>query len=144
MMRLVLSIIGITLILALPAGTEESADGKASSKIEKAVSAFDLRFGMKFTSKALTNMGLRLVGLTGKDAHRLPVGSLVHYQDKVGVYRLRDGWFKLIPVSAAPVTKLDAMVSSTELRPGDQVVTSGAAFLRLAELDIEGGAEDND
>lgn len=97
-------------------GEEEESTGGVGPG--NAVTAADEHDGIKLSDKAQNAISLKTETFIGGDVMK---SALVFHQDKVSVYRFKDGWFKLIPV--------------TELKAGDQVVVSGTALLRVAELD---------
>lgn len=97
-------------------GEEEESTGGVGPN--NAVTAADEHDGIKLSNKAQKAIGLKTEIFTGGDIIK---SALVFHQDKVSVYRFKDGWFKLISV--------------TELKNGDQLVVLGTALLRVAELD---------
>lgn len=97
-------------------GEEEESTGGVGPG--NAVTAADEHDGIKLSDKAKKVIGLNTEIFGGGDVMK---SALVFHQDHVSVYRFKDDWFKLIPVA--------------ELKVGDQVVVSGTALLRVAELD---------
>lgn len=104
----------------------------------KGVEAFGHE-GMKVSAKAAASMKLKTAPLSGAGSFRVPIQSLVTFQDDVGVYRVRGGWIKMAHVEVVERTKKDALLRSKDLKAGDQIVISGAAGLRVAELDLTSG-----
>ncbi len=98
---------------------EESTGGVGPNN---AVTAADEHDGIKLAPKAVQFIGLKTAAY---DGHTIPSTALVFYQTEVGIYRLRDGWFKLVPAK--------------DLRAGDQIVIEGVGLLRVAELDAFSG-----
>lgn len=98
---------------------EESTGGVGP---HNAVTAADAHAGITLSLAAIECIGLATAVYDGQ---LIPKAALIFYQDKVGLYRLRDGWFKL--------------VSADDLRPGDQIVVQGTGLLRVAELDAFSG-----
>jgi hypothetical protein len=80
--------------------------------------------GMRISNQALATLG---VTTTPVIAGEPPKQALVHTLDRVAVYRLRDGWFKLVP--------------PTELKPGDRIAVQGVGLLRVAEMQAGERAE---
>ena len=97
--------------------------------------------GMKLTDKALQNIEVKTEKLSGSARHSIPRASLVFFQDDVGVYRFRDGWFKLVKVTVLNKDKAKAEVQGGELKASDSIVVYGADLLRVSELDAMGGGE---
>ena len=52
--------------------------------------------GIKLSQKAVQTLGLKTVSISSSNIHTLPLGALIYFQEEVGVYRLRSGFFKLI------------------------------------------------
>lgn len=105
----------------------------------KAVEAIDHDKGMKLSAKAAATLGVKTAPVAGSDPYRVQAASLVFFQDEVGVYRLRDGWLKLIEVQVVEKSKKDAVVRTREMKRGDQIVVAGTALIRVTELDLSSG-----
>src|SRR3990167_5264502 len=101
---------------------EESTGGVGPNN---AVTAADEHEGIKLSPKATEFIGLKTEAYDGQ---MIPKAALVFYQDKVGIYRLRDGWFKLVPVAFS--LSESSIPQSADLRPGDQIVVQGTGLLR--------------
>lgn len=86
-----------------------------------AVTAADEHDGIKLSPKAIEVIGLKTAAYDGQ----VPASALVFYQNNSGVYRLKEDWFKLVPVS--------------NLGVGDQIVIQGTGLLRVADLDAFSG-----
>lgn len=98
---------------------EESTGGVGP---HNAVTAADAHDGITLSPAAIECIGFATAVYDGQ---LIPKAALIFYQDKVGIYRLRDGWFKLVPAD--------------DLRLGDQIVVQGTGLLRVAELDAFSG-----
>ncbi len=112
---------------------EESTGGVGPNN---AVTAADEHDGIKLSEKAIQTIGLKTEIWNGDSASGQ---TIVYHQDKTSVYRLKDGWYKLVPVTI--ISKADNLVhiTATELVSGDLIATSGVALLRVAELDAFSG-----
>lgn len=98
--------------------------------------------GMRLTEPALRTLEVKTEPIGAqRERFQLPAGALLYSQDRVGVYRLREGWYKFIKVVLLGRPTARASVRTAELKAGDQVVTRGVALLRVAQMDIEGGAQ---
>lgn len=97
-------------------GEEEESTGGVGPG--NAVTAADEHDGIKLSDKAQKAIGLTTEVFSGGDVTK---SALVFHQDHVSIYRFKNGWFKLIPVS--------------KLKIGDRIVVSGTSLLRVAELD---------
>ncbi|MBL0250256.1 MAG: hypothetical protein IPQ26_06350 [Elusimicrobia bacterium] len=68
----------------------------------------------------------------------LPKSAIATFKkDETGVYRLQDGYYKLIEGEARPRGLLVRFIPhrKKDLRPNDQIVVEGVPLLRVAELD---------
>ncbi len=115
-------------------GDEEESTGGVGPN--NAVTAADEHDGIKLSEKAIQTIGLKTEIWNGESVSGQ---TIVYHQDKTSVYRLKDGWYKLVPVTI--ISKADNLVhiTATELVSGDLIATSGVALLRVAELDAFSG-----
>jgi hypothetical protein len=106
------------LFLLTPKGyAHEEEEVSANIGAGNAVTEADHEKGFKLSEQARKTLDYKESLFSG----HVPPSSVVRYQDKTGVYRVRDGWIKL--------------VGPDELKKGDRVVTGGVALLRVTELD---------
>lgn len=110
-------------------GHEEESTGGVGH--DNAVTTANEEKGIQLAPKAVQAIGLQTTEISET---KVPESALVFYQDKVGVYRLRDGWYRLIPLNRA-VDGGGYALPGAEFLPGDRLVIAGAALLRVAELD---------
>lgn len=111
---------------------EESVGGVGKNN---AVTAADEHDGIRLSEKAVEAMGIKTSPYEGGP---IPDSAFVFYQDRVGVYRLREGWFKLVPLPASN-QEGSGVPASGDLKAGDQLVVQGKGLLRAAELDAFSG-----
>jgi hypothetical protein len=100
--------------------------------------------GIRLSDPAKKTLGLGLMTLTSTSIHTIPKSSLVYFQDKIGIYRFKNNFYKLIPVSIKSVNNQtnSAMIYSPELNPNEQIVIQGVPLLRVTEMEAfstEGG-----
>lgn len=97
---------------------------EASSNVGpgKAVTAADPERGFKLSEAAVRRLGIKTQALRA-GAMAIPQDSIVHSREETGVYRVRDGWFRLVDPR-----KPEA------LQPGDEIVVVGMGLVRVAEL----------
>lgn len=105
-----------------------------------AVQGANLKDGIRLTEKAKEVIGIKTEKLSA-GSFSAPKSALVYFGDKVGVYRFRDGWFKLIEIRVVSKKEESVSLTSTELKDGDQIVITGVALLRVSEMDAFGGEE---
>jgi hypothetical protein len=98
--------------------------------------------GFRLSDKALQTLEVKTepVQLQGQRAI-VPAGALVYYQDHIAVYRLRDGWFRLIEVRLLSKSSDRATIETSGVKSGDLIATHGVPLLRVTQLEIESGAE---
>jgi hypothetical protein len=63
--------------------------------------------------------------------------------NEVNIYRVRAGLFKRIDFKILSQTKSYYLISSADLKAGDELVVNGIGFLRMAEIAATGGLENS-
>lgn len=101
----------------------------------KAVFEISEKLGFKLKEKARQNIGLETKKIANVAALEIPASAIVNRQDRTAVYRLRDGWFKLIVLDS------NKSARGADLKNGDELVVNGAGLLRVAEMDAFGGEQ---
>lgn len=129
-----------TLLPAL-ALAEEGEAPKARIGPGKAILEATMENGIRLSEKAVKNLELRLSPIKQSGALSIPTSALVKFQDFYAVYRKRDGWFKMIEVEPQ-ITNGSSVVSSKELKMGDEIVIENADLLRVVDLDVWGPEAD--
>ncbi|OYZ19216.1 MAG: hypothetical protein B7Y39_12495 [Bdellovibrio sp. 28-41-41] len=125
--------------IAFCALAEEAPNGFRAGPNMAAQEA-NLKDGFKLSDKAKEVIGVKTKSL-GSKPFSIPNTALVYYGDKVGVYRLRNGWFKLIEIQKNNKVSGTSSISSSDLSESDQVAIEGVALLRVSEMDVFGGEE---
>lgn len=124
---------------------EEGGEEEMSSNIGPgfAVTEADHEKGFKLSEKAVKTLGLEWKPIQALPSLVLPQSSVVHFKDEAGVYRLREGWIKLIEGDAqVEGDKAFFMPNGkSQFKTGDQVVVRGVPLLRVTELDAFSGSE---
>ncbi|MBL7542592.1 MAG: hypothetical protein JNL11_02195 [Bdellovibrionaceae bacterium] len=134
-----INILLLCTVITISAVSQEEATGFRAGPNMAATEA-SLKDGFKLTDKAKEVIGVKTKSI-GSKPYSIPNEALVHYGDKVGVYRLRDGWFKLIEVQKTNKDSGTSTISSSDLNEKDQIAIEGVALLRVSEMDIFGGEE---
>ncbi len=122
---------------------EEEDEAGISSDVGagKAVTAADPKRGIQLSGKAVQVLQLKTKPVTSGSLV-LPHEAIVASREETGVYRLRDGWFRLIhgQVSGTGKTVRFQPEHSTDFHAGDAVVIEGSGLLRVADIAaFEGG-----
>ena len=118
-----------------------SIDSSAEERPGKAVYETSAELGMRLGDKPLKNIEVKTIPYSSLSNQVIPIESLVHFQDQIGIYRLRDGWFKLIKIQIIKKKEKLVTVRTKELQEKDEVVIHGADLLRVAEMDAFGSGE---
>lgn len=122
---------------------EEGEEEESSSSVGpgNAVTAANPETGFQLSEAALKTLGIRTQALLANNT--FPKQAIVYFKDETGVYRLRDGWYKLIEGDTEPQANRIRFTphKRQDLRAGDQVVIEGVPLLRVTELDAFSSGE---
>lgn len=105
-----------------------------------AVQEASLKDGIRLTDKAKEVIGVETRKI-GSSPFAAPTAALVHFGNRIGVYRFRNNWFKLIEIKVISKKENSVTFSAAELKDNDQIVVAGVALLRVSEMDAFGGEE---
>ena len=100
----------------------EGKNFKLSSDSEKVI-------GIKFKSPISANK---------KHQFRVPSGSIVEYQENIGIFRKRGDWYELIEADVVETIKNESLIYSKKLDINDKVIFAGVGLLRVAHLEASG------
>ncbi len=114
-------------------------ENKGNIGPEKGILSFSETKGFALSPEALKTFEIDSKEVTGTSPWILPTAVLVVTGDEKNIYRLRDGAFLRVDVQIINKTKDNVTLNSKALRSGDRVVTRGAGFLRVAEVDATSG-----
>lgn len=123
-------------------GSHNEHDEESGGSVgpEKGILAANKDSGIQLSPAVVRNFEIKTEKVNGKGPWTLPATSILLSAEEVNLYRLRGGFFKRIDFFKVNRTKSHITVSSKELESGDEVVTGGIGFLRIAELAAFGGA----
>jgi hypothetical protein len=93
--------------------------------------------GFRLHVAAQQNFGLATIDVKVVGAIRLPRSALLHSGPSTEIFRLRDGYWKAIPITSVRMHGREVSFSSPELRPGDAVAVQGIGFLKIVEQSIK-------
>lgn len=86
----------------------------------------------------LSKEAFQVLDIKFKDAEQdriqIKKDVLVSYQNKMGVYRYRNEFFKFIPVTIKEQKQDQYLVQSPSLQSGDKVVTSPVGLIRITDV----------
>lgn len=102
---------------------------------EKGITEANKEKGFKLSKDASKNFELKSIQLVGPGPWTLPLSARMLSQEEENLYRVRAGFIKRIEfhiLSKDPEGKM--LVNSEELSAGDEIITAGVGFVRIAEL----------
>lgn len=117
---------------------EEPSGIRAGPKM--AVVEANRKDGFRLAENAKKVIGVGLKPL-GPSPYKIPLSAIVYYGDRIGVYRLRDGWFKLVEIQKIAELNSETTISSSDLKTSDQIAVEGVALLRVSDMDAFGGEQ---
>jgi hypothetical protein len=126
----------IASIIALSAvlGSFTHSVAAAEAGAEKAVVEVSGEKGLRLSAKAEKTLGIETKVVFGPGV-TVPHEALIRSLEKVSVYRLRKGFYKLIDAKVVSKTDASSAVTAGGLVKGDRVVVLGAPLLRVAEME---------
>ena len=131
------------LILIFPALGSDKEAASLNTGPDKAVLEASKEKGLKLSAEAIKTINLKLEPVHSGGPIEVPTKSVIFFQDFTGVYRVRDGWFKLIEVELGTQDVSKVSFSSKEFNNGDQIVIEGSPYLRATDMDIWGPQSDS-
>ena len=134
-----IKIVVVGVLLSVSVNAQEAESGFRAGPT-MAVQEASLQNGFKLTEQAKKNIGLKTFKIESRP-FSAPSKALVYYSNKVGFYRLRDGWFKLIEIKDKNTKDNKITFNSTDFKLGDEIAIEGVALLRVSEMDAFGGEE---
>lgn len=121
-------------------GDEHGDEHKDEHKDEhEKVSTAD---GFKLNAAAMKTFELKTMKITSPQT-KVSKNAIYKGLNEVNIYRFRAGLYKRIDFKTLSQDKNDYLVSSTDLKIGDEIVVSGIGFLRMAEIAASGGLSDS-
>ena len=96
--------------------------------------------GIKLSGEAEKNFGIDRIKVSSSEVIELPRSAIVRAVAEVNVFRYRNGFYKRIDFLLLNRSEDKIRISSKELKTGDEIVTRGLGFLRVAEIAAFGGA----
>ncbi len=107
----------------------------------KAVLETSKEYGFRLSEIAVKTIGVNSIQVPEGSSVKIPESALVYSLDQIGVYRLRNQWFKFVNVKVLNQAD-ESLISSKELvSHTDQIVINGSGLLRAAEMEAFGGEE---
>jgi len=125
--------------------TNAFAHGGGESAIEvgpgKGVTEVAPDKSFKLAPEAVQRLEISFLTL-GQAPYRVPKSSISQTLKDSEMYRVRAGWIKSVDFKIVSKSGPDVVVTSIELKPGDQIVDHGVGFIRIIALQL-GKEEDH-
>jgi hypothetical protein len=99
----------------------------------KAIEVVDEQRGFKLSEEAIKTLGIRLKNVNG-GVFYIGKKTLVTSRMIKGIYRFREGFFKLLKAEILKERKGGYLVKVEGMNAGDQIVVSGVGVLRVADV----------
>lgn len=109
----------------------------------KGIVEADPEKGFKISSEAFKNFEINMKTVNDPRSLVIPKEAVFSGLLERNIYRFRDGFFKRIDFQTRFKSGSEITISSSYLKPGDQIVVSGLGFLRIVELAAYGGVSDS-
>ncbi len=111
---------------------EHEGESKAIGQ-GKAIIEISEEHGLKLSPEAIKTLGITFMRV---ESHEFLIDktTLITYKRLKGVYRYKEGFFKLFPVILKREVKGQYLVKVKDVEVGDQIVISATGPLRVADL----------
>lgn len=108
-------------------------EGKAMGE-GKAIVEIDEVKGLKLSKEAIESLSIKFEEYTATKKIKIAKKTLVTSKGQKGIYRFREGFFKLISIKIIKEESNYYLVSTSELDLGDKIVVSGVGLLRVSDI----------
>lgn len=125
-------IVALVLVIGISVHAEEAGKAISEASPEK---------GIMLSNEAKKNIGLQTIKLSSSGSFSVPKSCLVYTKDRVGVYRFLNNWLTFVPVKIISKNPSSAVITSSELTLGTDIVSEGAALVRVSEMEAFAGEE---
>lgn len=120
-------------------GDEEEHEEEASNAgPDKGVTTIS-KDGFTLSPEAFKTFEIKTQKVDGAGPWTLPKSCLLLTGEEKNIFRIRNQAFKRIDVEVLKKINDSAVIQSTEIKSGDEIVVQGVGFLRIAELDATSG-----
>lgn len=101
--------------------------------VGKAIVAVNESKGFKLSKESISTLGIIFRKISG-ERFEIDKDTLITSKDFKGVYRYKEGFFKVFPIQIQKEEKGRYWVTSRYLNPGDLIVVKSAGLLRVADI----------
>lgn len=136
----------LSLGLSSPAKADEADEAVSSVGAGKAVLEAKEGLGFKLSEAAMKTLEVKLETVTARGAVFVPASSIANLKGETGVYRLRQGYFKLIEGEVSDGKERVRFVpqNTGDVIKGDQIAITAVPLLRVTELDVMGEGDEDE
>lgn len=110
----------------------DGEDGKAVGA-GKAITEIDDKKGFKLSPEAMRTLDVGFQIVSGSE-FTIATESLVSFKKVNGVYRYRNGYFKLVDVTILKTIKDGYQVKAPLVENGDQILNKAVGLVRIADV----------
>lgn len=114
-------------------GEEEHEHESKALGEGKAIIELDEERGFKLSKEAIKTLKLTFLKIEKKE-FLIEKQTLVTSKKYKGIYRFRDGYFKLLSIKFLKEINNNYLIKVDNLNPGDQIVTNGVGLLKVADI----------
>jgi len=107
---------------------------------EKGIVKANEEQGFILSPEATKNFEIKTMKLVGVGPWTVPDSARMLSKEEVNLYRIRNGFIKRIDFKLISKSGSLVKILSSDLATGDEVITNGVGFVRIAELTAFGGA----
>jgi len=107
---------------------------------DKGILKADKNLGFILSPEAIKNFGIKTIKVTGSSMGKVPFNARVLSKEEVNLFRMRNGFIKRIDFVKLSTVGDFMRIQSSELANGDELITDGVGFVRIAEITAFGGA----
>ena len=119
---------------------EEGEEESSQFGPDKGILEASEKQGIKLSPEAEKNFEISKSKVINASSIELPKSAIVTAGTEINLFRLRNGFYKRVDFNLISKGANSIVVKSTDLIAGDEIVTAGMNFIRLAELAAFGGA----
>jgi len=119
---------------------KEHAEENSNVGPDKGIVKANEEEGFILSPEASKNFEIKTIKLIGAGPWMVPVSARMLSKEEVNLYRIRNGFIKRIDFKLIAKNGSLIKIMSSDLVSGDEIITNGVGFVRIAELTAFGGA----
>jgi hypothetical protein len=121
--------------ILLPAFAFAHEAGEMSVRIgpDQGITEHSEEHGFKLGEKAVARFKLKFAPVVSAGSIQIPADAVVRALGEKGIYRKRNGFIKRVDITRQEVQNGTSVVTSADLKTGDEVLSHGTGFVRVIE-----------